>query len=305
MMKRSIKWRPAIVAVVVAAGAVAPALAGAASHRAHAASYHRQREPAASPSAHGGAKAAGRSEKHGGVGARAGIASGRGGLSVSPGILEHVASPGGVGAVTVTNTTGAAMSVKLALRPWLQSRGGEVSPNRRRVLREVRAEASSFSLAAGGSRTVELSLTRKPRNRSVYGGIEVTGAPNGRVKNGIKLDYRLVSSLRLNAPRRAQSYRARPGRLVEHGTVKRGMLLVAVRNTGNTIVPIGGHVRIGGHGHSLSATASATAIVPGHTVNVPLTPLSGSLPRGRYRVSVSLIQAGHRLGALHRTINLR
>ncbi|MFI4978166.1 MAG: hypothetical protein ACHQC8_05785 [Solirubrobacterales bacterium] len=236
--------------------------------------------------------------------ASASLAAG-GGLSVSPGIFEHTANPGNVGSLKISNTTGKSMAVKVALRPWVQSPSGEVSPNRGRTLGDVRLSASSFTLGAGSSQSVGLSLTRTPPGRSQYGGIEVTGVPSGRAGNGIKVAYRLVSSLRLDAPRGAQSFRARAGGLIEQGSVKHGTLLLAVRNTGNTIVPIGGKARISGSGHSLSANARAKVIVPGATVNVPLTELAGSLPRGRYTVSVALSQGGHALGTVRHTVSLR
>lgn len=151
---------------------------------------------------------------------------------------------------------------------------------------------------------MRLQQTTRNRERELYGGIEVTGVPSGKAA-GIKIAYRLVSSLRLDAPKGAQSFRASAGSLVEQGTVKHGTLLLAVRNTGNTIVPIGGKARISGSGLSLSANATAKAIVPGQTVDVPLTQFSGSLPRGRYAVSVSLTQGGHNIGTVTRGISLR
>jgi hypothetical protein len=235
--------------------------------------------------------------------AGASLAAG-GGLSVSPGIFEHTANPGNVGSLKISNTTGKSMAVKVALRPWVQSPSGEVSPNRGRTLGEVRLSTSSFTLGAGSSQSVGVSLTRTPPGRSQYGGIEVTGVPSGKA-TGIKVVYRLVSSLRLDAPGGAQSFRAQGGSLVEQGSVKHGTLLLAVRNTGNTIAPIGGQVRISGSGHSLSANATAKVIVPGATVNVPLTELAGSLPRGRYTVSVALSQGGHALGTVRHTVSLR
>jgi hypothetical protein len=236
--------------------------------------------------------------------AGASLAAG-GGLSVSPGIFEHTANPGNVGSLKISNTTGKSMAVKVALRPWVQSPSGEVSPNRRATLSEVSLSASSFTLGAGSSRTVGLSLTRTPPGHSQYGAIEVAGTPSGHATNGIKLAYRLVSSLRLDAPGGAQSFRASAGSLIEQGSVKHGTLLLAVRNTGNTIAPIGGKVRISGSGHSLSANATAKVIVPGQTVNVPLSELLGALPAGRYTVTVGLSQGGHGLGTVTRTIELR
>lgn len=239
------------------------------------------------------------------TGAGASLATASGGLSISPAIFEHTASRGSLGSIEVSNTTGAAMAVTVVLRPWLQAPSGEVSPNRGATLSEVRLSASSFTLASGASRMVGISLVRTPAGRSQYGAVEVTGAPAGHTGKGIRLAYRLVSSLRLDAPKGAQSYGASAGALIEHGSVRHGTLLLAVRNTGNTIDPIGGSVRISGQGHSLSGGAVAEVIVPGQTVDVPLTQLSGSLPTGRYGVSVSLTQAGHRLGTVNRTIYLR
>jgi hypothetical protein len=228
-----------------------------------------------------------------------------GGLSISPGIFEHVASRGSVGSIKISNTTSTSMAVSVVLRPWLQGRSGEVSPNRRATLSEASLSASSFTLAAKSSRTVSVSLTRTPPGHSQYGAIEVVGAPPGYSTKGIKLAYRLVSSLRLDPPTGAQSFRARGGGLIEQGSARHGTLLLAVSNTGNTIVPIGGTVLISGQGHSLRATATPKAIVPGQTVNVPLAELLGSLPAGRYTVTVGLSQGGHGLGAVTRTIALR
>jgi len=236
--------------------------------------------------------------------AGASLAAG-GGVSISPGIFEHVASRGSVGSIKISNTTSTSMLVKVALRPWLQGLNGEVSPNRSATLSGVGLNASSFTLGAGSSRTVLVSLMGTPPGRSQYGAIEVVGTPPGHAVKGIELGYRLVSSLRLDAPTNAQSFRAQAGGLVEQGSARHGTLLLAVRNTGNTIVPIGGTVLINGPGRSLRANAVTKAIVPGQTVNVPLAELLGSLPAGRYTVTVGLSQGGHGLGRVTRAIALR
>lgn len=235
----------------------------------------------------------------------AGTSLAAGGMSISPGIVEHVASRGGVGSIKISNTTGTSMAVKVTLRPWLQARSGEVSPNRSATLGEVGVGPSSFTLGAGATRSVSLSLSRTPAQRSIYGAVEVTGLPSGRVSRGLKVAYRLVSSLRLDSPTNAQTFRAQPSGLVEQGSARHGTLLLAVRNTGNTIVPIGGSVLISGQGRSLRATAGTKVIVPGQTVNMPLIELLGSLPAGRYTVTVALSQGGHSLGTVRRTIALR
>ncbi len=228
-----------------------------------------------------------------------------GGLSVTPGILEHVAQPGGGGSLKVSNTTSRPMKVSLAVRPWLQSRSGSVAPNRRRVLGKVRPNRLSFGLRAGGTRTVRLRLARRPKGRSLYGAVEVTGTPKRRRGKGVRIAYRLVTSLRLYPPAGARRFRARPGRLFEHGTVRHGALFLAVKNAGNTIDPIGARVRISGHRHTLSGVVAPKTILPGATVNLRLTRLRGTLPRGRYRIGVRLTQAGHGVGGFRRGVRLR
>lgn len=228
-----------------------------------------------------------------------------GGLSVTPGILEHVAEPGGVGTLEVSNTTSRPMKISIAVHPWLQSRSGSVAPNRRRVLGKVRAGRGSFRLPAGGTRTVPLRLARRPKGRSLYGAIEVTGTPKRRRGKGIHVAYRLVTSLRLYPPAGARRYTARPQRLFEHGTVRHGALFLAVKNAGNTIDPMGGRVRITGHGRTLSGVIAPKTILPGATVNLRLARLRGALPRGRYRVGGILTQAGHRAGWFRSGVRLR
>jgi hypothetical protein len=234
-----------------------------------------------------------------GLGAAHALAA-RGGLSITPGILEATARPGGLGAVKIANTTRHAMRIKLAVRPWVQSRSGSVTPNRRKVLGKVRPNRRTFWLHAGATEALGLSLARRPAGGSLYGAIEVTGAPKHPGGKGIKVAYRLVTSMRLNPPAGAQRFGARAGSLIEHGTTRHGSLFLAVKNTGNTIEPVGGRVDIRGKGHSLSANATAKAIVPGATVNLPLTRLRGTLPRGRYNVTVHLTQGGHGLGKVKR-----
>jgi hypothetical protein len=229
----------------------------------------------------------------------------RGGLSVDPGILEAPARPGGVGALKVSNTTSRAMRVRLAVRPWRQARSGSVVADRRRVLGALRPNRRAFWLKPGATRALGLALTRRPKRRSLYGAIEVTGAPKRRRGGGLRVAYRLVTSLRLFPPPRARRFRARPERLFQVGTARRGALFLAVRNAGNTIDPIGGRVRITGRGRKLSGTIPAKAILPGATVNLRLARLRGTLPRGRYRLGVRLTQQGRKVGGFRRGIRLR
>lgn len=240
-----------------------------------------------------------------GAGFGAGQASAaQGGLSITPGILEEVARTGGIGGVKIANTTRKPMRVRLAVRPWRQARNGSVTPNRRRTLGKVRPNRGSFRLAAGASRTVRLSLRQLPGRRSLYGAIEVTGAPQGKGGRGVRVAYRLVSSLRLFPSAGARRFRARIQGLFEHGTTRRGGLFLAVKNAGNTIDPITATMRISGRGRSLRNEVTQT-ILPGSTVNMRLVRLRGSLPRGRYTVAVRLTQNGRAIGGLKRRVRLR
>jgi hypothetical protein len=234
--------------------------------------------------------------------AAAHAAAAGGGLSVTPGIFSHAAQRGGLGAVQIANTGRKPLKVTLAARPWIQSPSGSVSPNRRKRLGKVRLHPSSFKLAAGATRSVGLSLSASPPRGSIYGALETTGTPklHGGGHSGVRVAYRLVTSLRLYPRPGAQKLRAKAGRLIEHGSTRHGALLLAVKNTGNTIVPTGGTVEIRGKGHSLSANATAKAIVPGATVNLPLTRLRGTLPSGRYNITVHLTQGGHGIGKVKR-----
>jgi hypothetical protein len=228
-----------------------------------------------------------------------------GGLSVTPGILEHVAEPGALGALSIANTTERPIRVSVAARPWLQARSGSVSPDRRHLLGRVRPYRKAFSLRPGATRALHLSLSSRPRGGSLYGAIEVTGAPRRRGGSGVRVAYRLVTSLRLYPPPDARRYRASPRRLFQHGTAGHGALFLAVQNAGNTIDPIGGRVRITGRGHTLTGVIASKSILPGATVNLRLARLHGALPRGRYRVGVRLLQAGNRVAALRQGIRLR
>ena len=229
----------------------------------------------------------------------------KGGLSVNPGILEHVAAPGSLGPLTVSNTTTHPMRVRLAMRPWRQARNGSVTPNPRKTLGKLRPDRKSFWLAPGASRPLALSLASRPKGRSLYGAVEVTGAPKYGGAKGIKVAYRLVTSLRLFPPEAARRYRARPRHLFEHGSARHGALFLAVKNAGNTIDPIEGRVRISGNNHTLSGIVEAKTILPGATVNLRLARLRGTLPKGRYRVGVRLTQAGHKVGGFRRGVRLR
>jgi len=62
--------------------------------------------------------------------ARAAAASG--GLSMRPDTVEHLATKGRAGRITIKNTTNGTLKTTVTVRPWLQNRfNGNVQPNYR------------------------------------------------------------------------------------------------------------------------------------------------------------------------------
>lgn len=227
-------------------------------------------------------------------------APGQGGLSLTPAILEHAAQPGAVGSVTVANTSTKTMRVRVRVRPWSQSRTGRTSASGRRTLRRhVRVSRSSFTLRPGARQRVDLSLLRRQRRGSLYGAVEVVGTPRGaRRRRGVNIAYRLIGSLRLNPSRRVLRLRA--------GTPKasRRSITLPVRNTGNTIEPVSGNVRISGPRGTRRGSIRPVKILPGKLVHLRLSSTRG-LPRGRYTAVVSLTQARRQIASVRRRVRVR
>lgn len=227
-----------------------------------------------------------------------------GSLSVSPAVVEHVATAGTVGSITVANTTSAALKVTVTPRPWLQSRAtGVVTADRRRTLAGVTVGARSFTLAAGANRAVAVTLRKVPGAGSVYGAIDVVGLPTKKPKNGIVAGYRLVPSLRLNptAARRKLAVQAGLPRLAGSGSAR--VIAIAAKSTGNTIEPISGTATITGAQGTRSVTLAARRILPGAIVDLRLTRTAG-LARGTYRVTTVLKQGGRTVVNSRRSVKV-
>jgi hypothetical protein len=155
----------------------------------------------------------------------------------------------------------------------------------------------ALEIANTTSRPMKVSLAVRPWRQARSGSV----APNRRKLLGKLRPNRKSFWLHAGATKSlGLTLAARPGRLFEHGSARHGGLFLAVKNAGNTIVPIGGTVVISGHHHTLSGIVAPKAIVPGATVNLRLARLRGTLPRGRYKVSARLTQGGHRAGGTTR-----
>jgi hypothetical protein len=224
-----------------------------------------------------------------GTGAALAAAAG-GGLSMSPAIIQHIAKPGPVGSVVVTNTSGGPLKVTVTPRPWKQSRSGAVTPARGKTLRrQIRVSASAFTLAAGKRRTIKLTLRSKPSRGSLYGSLDIVGTPpkKSQPKSGIIASYRLIGSLRLDPPAAARRFKLTSGRARVSGRTA----VVAIRNAGNTVAPLSGSWSISGKGRTIKGTLPSRRILPGTIVEVPLGSVKG-LAKGTYRVRAAFFQNG-------------
>ena len=230
-------------------------------------------------------------------------ASAAGGLSISPSRLEATARSGASGNVTITNSSSRKLKVTARARPWRQGSNGVVAANRSRSLGLVRVSPSRFTLAPGASRTVTVTLRRVPARRSLYGALDVLGKPAKRRK-GINVAYRLVSSLRFNPAAGRRKLRLSAGRAGTTGSGSSRMLVLRVKNRGNTVDPVGGTVSISGSGGGKTGGISPMSIVPGKSIRLKVASLSG-LRKGRYTAAITLAQAGRNIISVTRSFRIR
>jgi hypothetical protein len=215
------------------------------------------------------------------------VAAAEGGLGVKPVLIEKTAGAGAVGTLTVANRSSKRVDVEVTPRPWVQSTSGAVSVNRGKTLAGIAVDAPSFALAAGAEKTVSVTAST---GAPTFGGIEVTGLPTGAdSKSGVVAGFRLVTSLRLNPATAVLSLKAGSPKVTGSGS-KRAVVL-PVRNTGNTIAPVTGNVRLKGALGTRQSTLAAVRVLPGKTVNVLLSSV-GNLRPGSYTATVQLKQGG-------------
>jgi hypothetical protein len=214
-----------------------------------------------------------------------------GGLSISPVRIEATgAAPGTAQTITVANRSGDPLEIEVAARPWKQSASGRVSPNRRTTLSQVAVSEDEFTLAPNTSRQVTVTLRG---GGSLYGALEVVGLPSDAgERKGVVTGYRLVGPLRYNPAAPEYSLRVGSAKIVGHGKAR--MLTLRVRNSGNTIEPVRGSIRLRGALGTRQRTIRATKILPGKTLRLPLIS-ARNLRAGRYTASVSLQQATERV----------
>jgi hypothetical protein len=212
-----------------------------------------------------------------------------GGLKLRPQTVEHLATKGSVGKVTITNTTGGTLRTTVTVRPWSQNRTtGTVSENYRVNLSPyVVANVRTFNLGGGKSRTVTMRVRRTPPHGSLYAALDVF-AKQLRVKkhNGIIPQYRIVGRVRLNPKRKRPALKFGTANIIGRG--KGRTLILQVRNTGNTLDAVTGTANITG---PMRKTVNLTpaSIVPGQVVYVRALNISG-MKKGLYHVTFNVTQ---------------
>jgi hypothetical protein len=225
-----------------------------------------------------------------------------GGLSVTPAVIDKTATKGAVAPLTLRNTTSGALKITVTPRPWKQARSGDVVPDRKKTLASsLSVSVPSFTLPAGASRTVTLDLKAVPAAGSLYGSVETVGLPVVKKSKGITAGYRLVSSLRLNPTASRRTFAISPGSKLK---LSGRAVSLAVKSRGNTIDPISGTARVKGPAGTRTVTIAGRRILPGATVDLPVTSTKG-LPAGTYTARIVLVQAGKTLRTINRGFRVK
>ncbi len=215
-----------------------------------------------------------------------------GGLSLQPAIVEHTAAPGVVGSIVLANTTASAQKITVTPRPWVATSGGVVSPDPHKDLAAlVKVSKPSFTLTAGASQSVDVTLKKLPPGGSLFGAVVAVGIPVDAAKRpGITIGYRLVSRLRLDPPTDSRKLKVTVGA----PRVAGANIVLPVRNIGNTIEPIGGSASVIGPPGTRNVFIADQRILPGTTAALVVGPTKG-LRHGRYTLSFSLIETTTRV----------
>jgi hypothetical protein len=218
-------------------------------------------------------------------------AQANGGLRVSPAGIERQAAAGVANTVTVTNDSRETLEITVNARPWRQSSTGQTSPNRRRTLGGVSISDKEFSLGSGDSK--QLTVT-KTSGSPLFGALEVIGLPrNADDRKGVVTGYRIVGALRFNPAER--TFKLSIGSL----KVSKKSLVLSVRNSGNTVEPVIGNVRLKGPLGTRQTSVDSTRILPRKRISLPLMSTKRLTP-GRYTATITLRQGGQRFEATKR-----
>jgi hypothetical protein len=148
----------------------------------------------------------------------------------------------------------------------------------------VSVATPSFTLAAGASQDVPLTLDSVPSAGALYGAVEVVGLPTDAAKRkGVVLGYRVIGTIRVLP--------ATPTLRLVAGKIKasKGKAVLPVTNAGNTIDAVTGKISVKDSRGTRNASLKAVKILPGKRINVPL---ASRLTRGTATAKVTLNQRG-------------
>ena len=216
----------------------------------------------------------------------------QGGVSITPASVETTAKRGGVGSITVKNTTKDTMRVTINVRPWIQNRStGTVVLNTRASLSPyVRASPQTFNLPPG-QRRVTFNMRRMTASGSLYAGFQVFAKQTKRkAQNGIIPQWDLRGKMRLNPSRKNPNLRIGATDVVGRGNNR--SLILAVRNTGNTLDPVGGTVSITGP-TARNVTIKQMFPIPGQVVYLSGGSMRG-MRAGNYTATWNVTMGGKR-----------
>jgi hypothetical protein len=206
--------------------------------------------------------------------------------------VDRPAQTGATDGFRISNKSGKALEVTVKARPWTQSSSGATSPNRRGTLPGVAVTESAFTLEPGAVKDILVKLDSVPSAGYLFGALEVVGLPAGADKaKGIVTGYRLVSALRYNAA--TPVYRLKAGSAKISGKGAKKTLTLKVRNTGNTVAPVTGTVKLKSATGTKNGTVKSIKILPRKSVALALAKLR-SLRKGSYTATVTLIQNKHK-----------
>ena len=168
-------------------------------------------------------------------------------------------------------------------------RAGVAIPKRRGSLGGVSVDAQTFELAPGARKELKVTLNSVPSSGYVYGALEVVGLPADLdTRKGVVTGYRLVNSLRYGPATAKAAIKVGAAKVVGKGKAR--ALTLAVRNTGNTLDPVSGSVKLKSALGTKNVSVQPIRILPGKSVNLAL--MSGnSLKAGKYTATISLTQA--------------
>jgi len=214
-------------------------------------------------------------------GTKAGAAALTGGLVIQNGLIDRPAAAGARNQVMVENRSSQAMTVAVTPRPWIQSASGAVSSNRRSTLRDVGVSEAAFTLKAGESKQIDVTLKT---GTSQYGALEVVGLPTDIAKRkGLIAGYRVVSALRYTPATKTYALK------VGAAKIKANMVTLSVKSSGNTVDPVSGTVRLKGPLGTRQGSLKATRLLPGKTISLDVISAKG-LTAGKYTATVAIKQ---------------